>query len=428
MSRLARIRLPAMPPAPRDVAVSIVRALRDAGHLAYLAGGCVRDEILGLHPKDYDVATDAPPPRIASLFKRTRAVGKAFGVMHVRREGVTVEVATFRKEHGYSDRRRPDAVTFTDAQEDALRRDFTINALFIDPLAPPREVQGVRIEGGVIDFVQGLDDMRRRLIRAVGDPEARLAEDNLRALRAVRFAARLNFTIDPPTADAIRKHAAELAGVSRERIGDELRLMLNAPSRPAAVGMIESLGLDAPVLNEPPRGTHLKALHPLDAGTNIPTALAAWAIGRAAPDLPQPGIVAHYRRALMLSNDETDALRRRIEALPTLLDHWPAMTVARQKRAASSDWFADALALVRGIDADAAAAIDCRVAELARTPSGLAPAPLITGDDLVAAGLKPGRGFGSWLDAVYDAQLEERVHTKDQAIHLAKTLAAQATP
>ena len=209
----------------RDDAVNIIRQLQHAGHVAYLAGGCVRDELLGLTPSDFDVATDAVPDRIRILFQYARPVGEHFGVILVRARKHWIEVATFRTEHSYSDNRRPDRVEFTTADNDAARRDFTINALFKDP---------VRDE--IIDFVGGRDDLRRRLIRAVGNPAERLAEDHLRALRAVRFAARFDFNLDPATADAIRATARSeqgqgLPGISRERIGNELRLILPHPAR-----------------------------------------------------------------------------------------------------------------------------------------------------------------------------------------------------
>src|SRR5690606_2366392 len=171
----------------------IASTLRSHGHIAYFAGGCVRDALLGHPPTDYDIATDATPDRVQSLFDRTAAVGAHFGVVLVKRRGVTVEVATFRSEGPYSDQRRPDSVTFSDPESDARRRDFTINALFLDPLAGDK----------VIDFVGGRQDLKAGVVRAVGDPEARLAEDHLRALRAVRFTARLGFRLDQATAKAI---------------------------------------------------------------------------------------------------------------------------------------------------------------------------------------------------------------------------------
>ncbi|MBL0927136.1 MAG: CCA tRNA nucleotidyltransferase [Phycisphaerales bacterium] len=419
---------------PRAAATGIVRILRDAGHVAYFAGGCVRDELLGLHPADYDVATDAPPERVIRLFPRTREVGKAFGVVLVRPRGAghDVEVATFRREHGYTDKRRPDAVHFTDAREDAFRRDFTINALFIDPLD-----ESERPGGRVIDFVGGRDDLAAGVVRAVGDPNQRLAEDHLRALRAARFAARLRFRIDPATAEAIRAHAAELAGVSRERIGDELRLMLAHPARAAAAASMQHLGLDAPALGQTPRpGRPLPLLESLPGSAAFEVALAAWSIDRH-PD-PSPdrlradldGLCSRLRSALTLSNAERDRLHAAIATLVRLrlpaeadAHGWHGNRVARQKRLAASHGFADACLLLRGIDPDAEAAVRARAAELAATPGGLAPAPLVTGDALVAAGFAPGPAFGKWLENLYDLQLEGALKSPEQGISLVRAWA-----
>jgi poly(A) polymerase len=241
----------------RAAALRLVRDLRAAGHVAYLAGGCVRDALLGLEPKDYDVATDAPPAAVHKLFRGSRSVGEAFGVVLVRSGGVSIEVATFRREWGYADGRRPAHVEFTDARADARRRDFTINGLFEDPLpagpepAPPGHA--------IIDYVGGRADLAAGVIRAIGDPEERFSEDYLRLLRAIRFAAALNFAIEPATAAAIRAHAASLAGISRERIGAEVRRMLSPPEpaatstwRPARAALLmQDLLLDGPVLTEP---------------------------------------------------------------------------------------------------------------------------------------------------------------------------------
>src|SRR5690606_11510087 len=171
----------------------------------------------------------------------------AFGVVLVHLHGCSVEVATFRSEGAYSDARRPDVVHFSDPPTDAARRDFTINALFLDPLASK---DSAAVEGHVVDYVGGLADLRAGIVRAVGDPDTRLAEDHLRALRAVRFTARLGFSLDPGTAAAIRRHAMQLRGVSRERIGEEIRRMLTHPTRGAAIELLQELGLDAPVLLE----------------------------------------------------------------------------------------------------------------------------------------------------------------------------------
>ena len=187
----------------RDAAVEVARALAAGGFRALFAGGCVRDALMGREPVDFDIATDARPDEIKSVFPKARGVGEAFGVMLVRHRGHTFEVATFRKDGPYHDGRRPSEVLFADEREDAARRDFTVNGIFAEPES-----------GEPVDYVEGRSDIERRLIRAIGDPHARIREDRLRMLRAVRFAARLGFEIDGSTAAAIRAHASELLAVS----------------------------------------------------------------------------------------------------------------------------------------------------------------------------------------------------------------------
>jgi poly(A) polymerase len=438
------------PAAARSAAVEVIHRLRDAGHHALLAGGCVRDELLGLRPTDYDVATDALPDRVRGLFPRARLVGAAFGVMqvpyrHAGHSGST-EVATFRAEGTYSDKRRPDAVAFTDAPTDARRRDFTINALFLDPVATPPSGTGTPpvcspLGGVVIDYVSGLSDLQRGIIRAVGDPHARLAEDHLRALRAVRFAARLGFALEASTAEAIRVHARELAGVSRERIGDELRRMFASPSRARAAELLETLGLDAPALTEPPRAAPsadatfatLAALPPPARWT---AALAAWAIDRT--PLPSRPLLcetatlgatcSRYRRALCLSNDETDTLKATLQTWADLRTRWPAGGVAWHKRVASRAEFLDALCLLRAESPAQADAITQRLAELKYepNPNGIPLEPIVTGDDLVLIGLCPGPGFKTLLDALLDAQLEGRLTSKEEGLELARRWGVKA--
>lgn len=434
---------------PRDAAIAVIQRLREHGHTALLAGGCVRDELLGLHPKDYDVATDAHPDRVHQLFPRARLVGAAFGVMQIpfrdnHDRPATTEVATFRAEGPYSDHRRPDAVVFTDAPNDAKRRDFTINALFLDPLAPPATTTPTPspasppppprspLGGQVIDHVAGLPDLHAQLIRAVGNPDARLNEDHLRALRAVRFAARLNFTIDPATAHAITTHAKALAGVSRERIGDELRKMLTHPTRAAAAALLQSLHLDSPTLDEPNqpaphRGT-LYALAALPREATFPAALGAWAIDRA-PDAAllreAPTITAltsRYRRALCLSNDESDALRATLQTWADLHDRFASATTARQIRLAARPAFLEALCLLAATQPTTAHSIRDRVQALGYepNPNGIPLIPLVTGDDLIAIGLRPGPAFKSLLDSLLDAQLEHRIHSKEEGLELAR--------
>ncbi len=238
-------------PSERDFALDVVRRLRDAGHEALWAGGCVRDELLGLPPKDYDVATSAHPDEVCRLFRRTIAVGKSFGVIEVLGPRTSagplrVQVATFRidvygeDEDGEElDGRHPRAVVFTSAREDALRRDFTINGMFFDPL-----------EDRLIDYVGGQDDLRARVLRAIGDPAQRFTEDKLRMLRAVRMAARFELEVEPGTAEAIRRMAPQIHAVSAERMADELRKMLVDPHRAHGMRLFMDLELAQPILPE----------------------------------------------------------------------------------------------------------------------------------------------------------------------------------
>jgi poly(A) polymerase len=451
----------------RDAALAVVRTLVGGGHVAYFAGGCVRDELLGLTPEDYDVATDATPDRVRSLFPRSQEVGAAFGVMLVRASTpsgrvFTIEVATFRSDGTYTDRRRPDQVHFSDPVADANRRDFTINAMFLDPLAGeagaplrspphPSPPSPPVPPPGLIDHVGGLADLRVGVIRAVGDPEKRLAEDHLRALRAVRFASRFGFRVDPGTADAIRRHASDLLGVSRERIGDEVRRLMASPSRAAAARLLDELALDAPTLAEPPGdgagaksgveagGSGPAAGYPLLSGlTEAPppplhTCLAAWALDRPAPPSPAPlllhlhpeaisDVVARWRTALCLSNEERDGFSCVLSTLAALLAGWENTTTASQKRLAGGPCFSEALRLLRAVDPGRATFAMALHARLAATPSGICPTPLLSGDDLIAMGLPPGPAFRRLLDSVYDAQLEDRVSNNEEARELARRL------
>lgn len=414
----------------RDAATHIVRALAANGHIAYFAGGCVRDELLGLVPTDYDVATDAIPTRIAELFPKTAHVGASFGVMLVKIGRVVVEVATFRADGNYSDNRRPDSVRFSTPEEDAQRRDFTVNALFLDPLAP----SPTPTTPTIIDHVAGLPDLAARVLRAVGNPDARLNEDHLRALRAARLAAKLGLTIDPATARAIRNHAAHLSGVSRERIGEEVRRMLGHPSRAIAAALLRDLALEGPVLTTSTARPHdatpsptpttnfprLSAIAPTDSMAIFPTALAAWAL-----DLALLGdAAAQLRAALCLSNDDLTWLRAILSHQHALVSAWPTATIAQQKRLAASKGFAEALEILRATEPAAAATIAAHVSHLSQTHGGLAPLPLIDGDHLLRLNLPPGPAFKRILDHVYDAQLEGHVRDLAGATALALHIAA----
>ena len=437
-----RLHLPAMArrdpsqrASPRDAAVRIVRALRDSGQVAYLAGGCVRDELLGRSPSDYDVATDALPDRVHKIFRRSRYIGEAFGVVQVHMAGHWVEVATFRSEWGYSDKRRPDHVQFSDAEHDARRRDFTINGLFADPLERDPATGGDRI----IDFVGGREDLAARLVRAIGEPGDRFDEDYLRMLRAVRFAARLGFTIEQRTATAITALARHLGRISRERIGQEVRMMLTSPGAAVAAALMQQLRLDGPSLNEDHAKVELAVLSRLEADC-YGTALAAWMLDRHVPTSAQPigrgetmpeaaaamtaaadfarrrgrGVVRRWRSALCLSNDLRDQLLELLE-LVARAAQWPSLGVSARKRLLGSRAWPGAWRLLRALPTEAYV----RMIERESAPllaEGVSPAPLVDGQDLIGLGLTPGPIFKQLLEGVYDAQLEGRVHTRKQAI------------
>ena len=437
-------------PSQRQLAESVIRRLRQAGHEALLAGGCVRDLLLGRPAKDYDVATSARPDAVLELYGDALTLGQAFGVVIVHDGAVQVEVATFRSDAAYTDGRHPDAVAFTDARHDALRRDFTINAMFLDPAS-----------GEIIDHVGGRNDLKRRIIRAVGDPRVRFAEDHLRMLRAVRFAAELEFDIERATAAAVRDLAGKIAGVSGERIAAELgRLLTASPAgRRRGLQLADELGLLARLLPE------VHAMHGTDQGPTVhpegdafvhtvlcvghlrePTfelALAALLhdVGKPPTAMHRDGKWTFYGHAkvgegaagdvcrrLRLSNYE----RRRVAWLVghhMNLLNWDQMREARLKRLFAHDgfdelaelWRADCLA--SGGTADEYDALMVRYRAMGRHE--VRPAPLISGRDLIEMGLEPGPTFRRILDRVYDAQLEHGVITRDDALALARQVAAE---
>jgi poly(A) polymerase len=442
-----------MPPAvsERDFAIEVVRRLRDAGHEALWAGGCVRDELLGLTPDDYDIATSALPDEVRRLFRRTIAVGASFGVIEVlgprTPEGLLkVQVATFRSDVSYSDGRRPDAVVFSSAREDALRRDFTINGMFFDPLA-----------GKLIDYVGGEADLRAGVLRAIGEPALRFEEDKLRMLRAVRLATRFDLTIEPATEAAIRRMAPEIGVVSAERIAEELRKLLVHPRRASGMNRFLDLGLAAVILPEllPMKGLPqglpgaptgdlwdhvLRVLEWLGPAPSFPLALAALlhdigkprTVGRT-PDRYTFYYHEHVGRRLAgeiclrlkLSNEE----RERVE---WLVEKHQILCEARQMRTSKLKTIlihpgirdllalhrADALASNRSVDHVAY----CEQLLSEWTAEDLSPPPLLTGHDLLRAGIPQGPIFKRLLDAVREAQLDGTIKTPKEAWDLIERL------
>ncbi len=341
------------PPALRDDALTVIRRLRDAGHVALLAGGCVRDELLGLVPKDYDVATDAVPERVREVFghRLTQPVGAAFGVILVRQNRSQMEVATFRVDGSYSDGRRPDGVRFTNAKEDAERRDFTINGLFRDPFAREDDPD----DDGIIDHVGGRRDLRAGILRCIGDPLRRFGEDYLRLLRAVRFAARFNLNIEPQTWHALCDNAFRITGVAAERVGDEVRRMLVAPTRGRAWTLLWDAGLMGPIFRDlpipaeaPSRSrpfTHALAGErdevPLASAFAVTLLDLAHQAGVPTAEAVRPESAAKLadaaRRSLRLSNHETDAVRAALSLWPVVEPATAGDRPGLRCRVASSD-------------------------------------------------------------------------------------------
>ena len=423
----------------REDALAVVRRLREAGHVAYFAGGCVRDMLRGREPKDYDVATDAPPNRVRQLFTNTQAVGAAFGVILVRQRRSQIEVATFRADGRYLDGRRPEEVTFTTAEEDAKRRDFTINGLFVDP-----------IEERVIDYVGGQEDLKNRVLRAIGNANERFEEDHLRLLRAVRFASRFGFDIEGRTRAAIVHRAEQLKRISPERVAEELRLMLTSPARAAAWRLLwdcelvhvvfRFLGTERPQRLDAERDvvSPLEPASRVSFGTALAAALLTYRWHLAARscypfELIDAGFIVAagkaMRQALKISNEELDELTGILRDLRALFAP-DRPTTAQMKRFLAGQTARQTRQLIRALRAVPArdwrhvVSTELRLSALEQQEE-IAPAPLVTGDDLTAAGLQPGPVFKRVLDAVYDAQLEDRVRTKEEALELALRLAAE---
>ncbi len=403
----------------RDTALWVTRKLRKAGFQALLAGGCVRDMLLGAEPADYDVATDATPEQVQGLFRKVLMVGAQFGVAMVVSRGQTVEVTTFRADVSYTDGRRPYRVVYADARADAMRRDFTINGMFLDPLTDE-----------VIDFVAGRRDLAERLIRAIGDAEARFAEDYLRMLRAVRFAARLDFALDPATAEAIARHAPKIERISGERVRDELEKMLAGPHPVRAMALMHELGLAGPVLGEWTAQEEawraaMGRLAGLAERHDAVLALAAL-LG----DRPVKGVRALTRR-WGTSNEVRESLAWLIEQLPAWPEG-PAMELAAfKKRLAHADW-PRLLALWRAEElrlhgqAPLTERSAQRAAEIA--PEAIAPPPWVSGEDLKALGLTEGPRLGRILRTLYDRQLNEEFPGREQALGAARAMVERDGP
>jgi poly(A) polymerase len=448
-----------------EAALRIVETLRSRGYEAYLAGGCVRDLVLGREPADYDVATSATPDVVLDMFPRTFAVGAHFGVVLVAPEkenaGFVTEVATFRSDLAYSDGRHPDGVRYTKtAAEDVERRDFTINGLLLDPLRggslldeSGRDPKSLR--NTVLDYVGGLADLDAGIVRAIGRPELRFEEDHLRMLRAVRFAARFRFELEPTTLRAIRSLASRIHAVSRERVRDELTKMLTEGHARRAFELLDSTGLLAEVLpqiaqmkgvEQPPQyhpegdvWTHTLMLLeqlPLDCSMTLAWGALLHDVGkpptfRRAPDRVrfdghvEIGVAmgAEICRRFRFSNEESRQIVALIENHMRFMDA-QHMRNSTLKRFFRLERFDEHLALHR---------MDCTAASgnlenwnymrerySSMPDEAVRPKPLITGQELIAAGYPPGTQFREMLRAAEDAQLEGEIATTEEALQLVR--------
>lgn len=429
------------------VARGIVEQLVRHGYRALFAGGCVRDRLMGLEPKDYDIATDATPDEIMKLFPNTVAVGAQFGVVVVVCGELQFEVATFRSDGPYADGRHPGRVRFSGPEEDVRRRDFTMNGLLLDPLT-----------GEVIDYVGGEADIRAKRVRAIGDPRERFGEDRLRMLRAVRFACQLGYTLDADTAAAIRELAPNVLSVSAERIRDELQKTLTGPRPDLGVRMLQDLGLMNVILPEvsamvgvaqPPN------FHPEgDVFTHTTLCMGklgnpSWELAMATllHDIGKPRtfevsdrirFICHEKVGaemaevmcdrLKMSNAEKERITWLVARHLCLKDA-DKMKTSTLKRLFAHEGWAELLelhrvdALASNGDLSAYEWAKQRFAEIGKEKAK--PKPLVNGQDLIALGLKPGSIFKRILSAIEEEQLEERLTTREDALKRLAELAAK---
>jgi tRNA nucleotidyltransferase/poly(A) polymerase len=435
-------------PVDRAKAIEIASQLRSHGFQAWLVGGCVRDLVLGREPKDYDISTDARPDQLLELFPKAQLVGVQFGVVLVD----NVEIATFRSDHAYRDGRHPSEVVFeSDPRQDVLRRDFSINALLLDPASlSSQAVQAYQ----VIDYVGGLGDLRDGIIRAIGDPEQRFEEDHLRMLRAIRFASRFGFDVEAATMAAIQKLHREIRRVSPERIRDELVRILTEGGARRGFELLDASGLLEDILPEiaamkgvsQPPEFHPEGdvwTHTLMMLEGLRNSTASVALGVLLHDVGKPGTFriaerirfdGHVELGERIARDILTRLRfpnSEIEQVIALIanhmrfSHVHQMRESTLKRMLRLNRFEEHLELHR---------LDClashghlenyEFAKLkfdAAPPEQLRPPRLLTGNDLIEAGYRPGPDFARMLEAVEDAQLESRIHTKQAALDLVKS-------
>lgn len=422
----------------REFVGAVARILRDAGHQAWLAGGCVRDKLLGRSTEDYDLATDAPPARVKQLFPDAKAVGAQFGVMLLPAPAGKVEIATFRTDMSYADGRRPEAVRFeTDPRQDVVRRDFTINGLLEDPFT-----------GEVLDYVGGRDDLKEGIIRAIGDPAQRFREDHLRMLRAIRFAARLGFVIEPATMAAIQQYAPGIRRIAAERVRDELSRILTEGGASRGMELLDESGLLVQILPEvaamkgvpqPPQfhpegDVWVHTLLVLDAIESGDLALYLAALLH---DVGKPPTMTttdrirfngHAEIGARMTEEILTRLRYPNELIERVVSHVanhmkfrdvPRMKESTFRRFVRAPQFGELLELHR---ADLVGSLrepqdyeKVRRRWEALPAEALRPPVLLTGNDLIAMGFPPGPRFKTILEQLEEAQLEGQVRNQAEA-------------
>ncbi|MEK7690071.1 MAG: CCA tRNA nucleotidyltransferase [Bdellovibrionota bacterium] len=401
-----------------DYVLDAIQRLTDAGFIAYLVGGSVRDFLLGRESKDHDLATDATPDRICDLFPSSITVGKAFGVIKVPTHDqenlpVVLEIATFRKDLDYGDHRHPDGVEFSGPEEDARRRDFTVNGLFYDPK-----------RGAILDTVGGMADLQARLIRAIGDPEKRFAEDALRLLRAVRFATTLDFSIEPATAKAIKKHHPSLSLISMERVHEEVRIAWASPQPNKMLDGMADFGLLDTILPE------VAALK----GADLPLWSQLLTIFKSLRDgnpmlvwtallyvLSPVEIRAIFTRFRFSKSEEATVLAllldlKQIASAPRMREA-DLQRLVRKPSFRDTLKLSDAIAVAENVGFDSIAYCRKKWSEFQNLPlDHPSRAKWVTGQDLIAAGVKPGPGFSKILRDLEDLALEGKLQNRDQAL------------
>lgn len=426
-------------------AVKIIKKLQRRGFDAVLCGGAVRDLLLGKEPHDFDIACSATPDQVEKIFRHTKAVGKSFGVVLVELKGTSFELATFRRDGTYSDGRRPDSVEFTSMEEDAKRRDFTINAMFYDPCKKK-----------YIDFVDGQKDLQARRIRFVSDPVHRITEDNLRLIRAIRFAIKLNSWIDPESMKAIRENAFKIANVASERIREEFMKMLELGDPRKMLDLLFESNLIDYILPEfkPMKGSKQNPRWHLEGDCYVHTTIVMENLAKEKPllqfaalmhDIGKPStakvegddpdkisnhghddvgakLALDIMTRLKFSNEEIDYV---VNLVQNHMKHQVAKEMKKSTlaRFMAQPYFDDLLKLnyadIRAASGDLSTIKFLEEQKRSWKPEEIKPkTSLVTGDDLIAMGLKPGPQFKELLTIVMDAQLEGTVKTKDEGLKI----------